>query len=121
MRFAGELRDPFKNRQIPFYYLSELGRSETIRGFTRGRFRDRDMVLGSLEYIYPIWEKMNAHLFFDTGTVASNIFRYFDTADLKNGYGIGFSVWDNEGILGNFTVAHSSDRFRFYLDLNVSL
>jgi hypothetical protein len=121
VRFAGELRDPFKNRQIPFFYLSELGRSETIRGFTRGRFRDRDMILGSVEYIYPIWERINAHLFFDTGTVSPNILKYFDTAGLKNGYGIGFSVWDNEGILGNFATAHSSDGFRFYLDLNVSL
>lgn len=121
VRLAGELIDPFKDHQIPFYYLSELGRSETIRGFTRGRFRDRDMVLGSLEYIYPIWERINAHLFFDTGTVSPNILKYFNTSNLKNGYGIGFSVWNNEGILGSLAVAHSRDGFRFYLDLNVSL
>lgn len=121
LRIAGEFTEPFKDRLIPFYYLSELGRSETVRGFTRGRFRDKDMVLGSIEYIYPIWEKINAHLFFDTGTVASDIFKQFDTSRLKNGYGVGFSLWNEEGVLGDFAVAHSKEGFRFYLELNIHL
>jgi outer membrane protein assembly factor BamA len=121
LRLAGELAEPFKNSQIPFYYLSELGRSETVRGFARGRFRDKDMVLGSIEYIYPIWEPVNAHLFWDMGTVASDIFKDFETSKLKNGYGIGFTAWDNEGTIGDFRIAYSTEGFRFYLDLNISL
>lgn len=121
LRLAGEFTESFRNRQTPFYYLSEMGRSETIRGFARGRFRGKDMVLGSIEYIYPIWAKINAHLFFDTGTVASDMFKDFDTSNLKNGYGIGFSMWNNEEVLSDFTIAHSKEGFRFYLELNISL
>lgn len=121
LRLAGEFADPFNNRSIPFYYLSELGRSETVRGFNRGRFRDNDMVLGSVEYIYPIWQKINAHLFFDSGTVASDMFKDFDSSNLKNGYGIGFSMWNYEEVLSDFTIAHSNEGFRFYLELNISL
>jgi len=44
LRLAGEITEPFSDREVPFYYLSELGRGETIRGFSRGRFRARDTV-----------------------------------------------------------------------------
>ena len=58
LRFAFERTKPLSGKKVPFYYLSELGETETIRGFKRGRFRDNDMVLGSLEYRYPIWREL---------------------------------------------------------------
>lgn len=118
LRLAAEFTDTFGNRQIPFYYLSEIGRSETVRGFDRGRLRDKDMALGSVEYIYPIWEMIRAHLFFDTGTVAPNILKDFDKRNLKNGYGIAFSFRNEAGVATDFTIGHSRDGFRFYLSLD---
>ena len=41
LRVAAETTEKFSGETIPFYYLSELGESETIRGFKRGRFRDK--------------------------------------------------------------------------------
>ena len=49
-RIAAERTQAIDNREIPFYRLCELGRKESIRGFTRGRFRDLDMLMGSIEY-----------------------------------------------------------------------
>lgn len=121
LRFAGEFTEDIKGRLIPFYYLSELGRSETIRGFARGRFRDKDMVLGSVEYSYPIWTIINAQLFLDAGTVSHNVFKYFDISDLKYGYGVAFQLWNEEGVMSDFTIAHSEEGFRFYLGINKSL
>ena len=56
LRLAGEFTRSLDDGDIPFYMLSELGRGETVRGFERGRFRDHDLILGALEYRYPIWD-----------------------------------------------------------------
>ncbi|MFZ0391039.1 MAG: BamA/TamA family outer membrane protein, partial [Calditrichia bacterium] len=118
LRVAGELTGQFQDRSIPFYYLSEIGRSETVRGFTRGRFRDKDMILGSIEYRYPVWNIINTYFFLDEGTVANNIFKDLSAKNLKQGYGIGFQMWDAEGVLMDFTIARSREGMRFYLELN---
>jgi outer membrane protein assembly factor BamA len=123
LRLAGEMTEPFSNKAVPFYHLSELGRSETVRGFSRGRFRDRDMILGSAEYYYPVWQgrgnAADAFLFIDAGQVARDIVEDFDPDDLQVGFGGGlrFSTALNESM--RVMVAKSKERFRFYLDLNL--
>ena len=92
-----------------------------MRGFARGRFRDKDMVLSSIEYIYPIWQIINTQLFFDVGTVSHNVFKELNSDDLKYGYGVGFQLWNAEGVTSEFSVANSEDGIRFYLGINKSL
>ena len=118
LRLAGEITEPFSDREVPFYYLSELGRGETIRGFSRGRFRARDMVLGSLEYRYPIWAKADAILFVDVGQVAEDIFNDLSTDNFEVGYGGGVRIWGKEGLVTSFVIGKSSDGFRVYFGLN---
>lgn len=122
-RLAGETTEPLSDKAVPFYYLSELGRSETVRGFNRGRFRDSDMILGSVEYYYPIWHSranaVDAFLFLDAGQVAHDILEDFYSDDLQVGFGGGirFSGELSEAI--RVMVGKSKERFRFYLDLNL--
>ena len=117
-RLAGEVTEPFSDREIPFYYLGELGRGETIRGFSRGRFRDRDMVLASLEYRYPIRRRLDAMLFVDVGQVAFDIFSDLSTDDFEVGYGGGIRIWGAEGLVSMFVIGKSRDEFRIYFGLN---
>lgn len=121
-RFAGEMTEPFSNKTVPFYYLSELGRSETIRGFRRGRFRDLDMVLGSVEYYYPVWQRLNntidTFLFVDAGQVARDITKDFDSNDLQIGIGGGFRLLGSEGETLRIMLTRSKEQFRFYFILN---
>ncbi len=118
LRVAGELTRPLSDREIPFYYLSELGRQETIRGFSRGRFRDRDMVLASVEYHYPVWRMINAMLFVDVGHVADDVFNDLSRDNFEFGYGGGIQVWGSEKLTTTFFVGKSQDELRFYFNLN---
>ncbi len=118
LRLAGEINEPLSDGDIPFYYLSELGRQETIRGFSRGRFRDQDMVLASLEYRYPIWHVVDTMLFVDVGQVAHDIFNDLSQDNFEFGYGGGFRVWGDEGLISTFLIGKSRDGFRFYFTLN---
>ncbi len=122
LRIAGEMTVPFTGRTAPFYYLSELGTRETIRGFKRGRFRDMDMILGSIEYYYPIRKTaqnpLDTFLFLDVGQVSHDIFRDFDDDYLQVCGGIGLRLYDRENEIIRFMMGRSKEQFRVYLTLN---
>jgi outer membrane translocation and assembly module TamA len=95
-----------------------LGRRETIRGFTRGRFRDNDMLLASLEYRYPIWHYFDAVLFVDAGQVSPDIAETFALDRFEFGFGGGIRVRTNRGLILKLEIGFSRDRTRFYGVLN---
>jgi len=123
LRIAAEITEPKEDLQIPFYYLSELGRRETIRGFRRGRFRDEDLILSSLEYRYPVMIRDNfelgvdALLFVDAGQVASDIFRQFSMKEFHVGFGGGLRIYSKNGRIFQILAGKSSDGLRFYIGL----
>lgn len=123
LRIATEITRTYKNGQIPFYYLSELGRRETIRGFPRGRFRDNDMILGSLEYRFPLMKRgekqmgLDAVYFIDAGQVSQDIFNNFSLKDFHVGFGGGVRLYSRNGFILQMVLGKSKDGFRFYLVL----
>ncbi|MBZ0264622.1 BamA/TamA family outer membrane protein [bacterium] len=130
LRIAGEMTREYDNGTIPFYYLSELGSTETIRGFERGRLRDRDMMLVSAEYRYPVWrnwERAGADffLFMDAGQVSHDLYSskgllenssFFK--DFRQGFGFGLRVWNEDDLLFRTMAGWSKDGWRLYLTLN---
>jgi len=119
LRIAGEMTEPVSSREIPFYYLSELGRNGTIRGFERGRFRDRDMVLGTVEYHYPIWLLgIDALLFIDAGKVTQDIFNDNSENNFNVSYGTGIRFWNREGLVSKLEIGWSADGMRIHFGLN---
>ena len=107
-----------KRKKIPFYYLSELGEQETIHGFTRGRFRDKDLILGSIEYRYPIWRAIDAGFFIDVGQVSENIFENFSRNDFHTGFGCSLSFWGHNRTIAQLTMGKSREITRYYLSVN---
>ncbi|HDY89642.1 MAG TPA: hypothetical protein ENH82_16210 [bacterium] len=122
LRVATETAEEFSGKKIPFFYLSELGTEETIRGFTRGRFYDKDILLGSVEYNYPVWRDLiDAGLFVDAGKVSRNIFKEFSFNDLHFGYGGFLNIWGKDKIQAQVMVGRSQDRTRYYFNWNKKL
>lgn len=118
LRVAGEITEPFFDNKIPFYYFGELGEEETIRGYIRGRFRDQDMLLGSIEYRYPIWRLMDASIFIDAGQVSQNIFKKLSRYDFHIGYGGSLNLWGDDRLMAQLTIGRSEDMTRFYFSMN---
>ena len=104
--------------KVPFYYLSELGVSTTIRGYDRGRFRDLDMVLGSAEYRIPIWRTIDFTTFVDAGQVANDIFNDFQFRDLRFGFGGGLRLYSSKNLVATILAAFSREKFRLLFTLN---
>ncbi len=119
LNIGGEVTESVPDKAVPFYYLSQLGKKETIRGFERGRYRDKDAVWGSLEYRYPIrMPSLDFLLFVDAGQVADDIFEEFSLDHLKPGFGGGLRIWTEKSLVTRMELGKSKDGFRFYFILN---
>lgn len=123
VRLAAEKSLPLPDRGIPFHQLSELGRDGTVRGYTRGRFRDRDAVYGALEYRWPIWtphfkRAVEFLLFADGGQVGRSLPADFDAGLLKFGFGTGIRYYGADGLISKLELGASGERIRFYFSLN---
>jgi hypothetical protein len=56
---------------VPFYLMSTLGGSDTLRGYSSWRFRDRHAALGTAEFRWmPNRNLLDVALFYDAGMVA---------------------------------------------------
>ncbi len=124
IRVASEITRPIKGEDIPFYYLSKLGRRTTIRGYFRGRFHDRDSMLVSLEYHYPLIKRpqylprIYALLFVDWGKVSPNIFKDKLLGNYHRSLGVGFRIYVRKERNIQFILAKSEDGFRIHFVLN---
>ena len=118
LRLAGEIRRPLQGRRVPFFYLSELGRSETIRGFNQGRFRDNDMILGSIEYRYPVWRTISSVIFMDAGQVTNDMMTELRGDHFACGYGFGVRIQSRDRLFLRSDIAFSKDGFRLYVNVN---
>ncbi len=118
LRLAGEITRPLANGdRIPFFYLAELGERETIRGFDRGRFRDRDNFIAALEYRIPFWHHLDWFWLIDAGQVAPDIVTDLSIRKLQFSFGAGMRFFNDDGgaVVGQFAV--SKDRLRVYLHM----
>ena len=101
--------EPVGDREIPFYELNILDVDHGLRGFERGRFRDRGRMNFNVEWRYPVWERLTGTLFFDTGRV----FRHY--SDISNGDfqysgGVGFRFATTRQFAFRLQIAISDDR-----------
>ncbi|MCS6820823.1 MAG: hypothetical protein NZ551_03045 [Microscillaceae bacterium] len=70
---------------------AELGDDAIMRGYYRGRYRDRNYIAFQVEYRFPVWKFIGANAFVGTGSVAREISEF--TNWLPNfGVGVRFMV-----------------------------
>jgi outer membrane protein assembly factor BamA len=101
--------------RVPFYNLAYLGGIENIRGYTRGRFRDRGALSGGITYKYPIWRVVDGTLFYESG-------RTFHALDeiafdhWASSVGFGLRVWVPDGLVFEQLVARSDEELRLLVN-----
>ncbi len=122
LRGASEMTQALEGSATPFYHLAEVGSYGTVRGFTRGRFRDNDYVIATAEYRYPVWipwaKIVDAVVFVDGGQVTHDIFEDTKLSDWQIGYGGGFRFYNTTNLIAKTEIAFSDESVRFYFSLN---
>lgn len=101
---AWTFQERTQGNEIPFYRLASLDVNSPLRGFDRGRFRDRGSVVFNVELRYPLWDIVDGTVFFDTGRVFDGI-KHFTFKDFKFSGGGGLRVTVNKYYLFKLEVA----------------
>lgn len=96
-----------RDDDAPFTELPRLGGSAVLRGYRSNRFRDKLATVATVEYRWPMHQLITAHLFVESGKVAST----YDAL-----LGAGFSEHWHVGYGGGVAV-HTTDRLRLRLDV----
>lgn len=112
---------PTDTPELPFYLFSELGGLDDLRAYRTGRLRDNDAALAAVDYRYPIWDVMDAFIFFEAGHVFNKIGEDFRLSGWRTSYGLGFQIWHPESVLFKTQIAIGAEGVRFYFDLGTQL
>ncbi|NIV91833.1 BamA/TamA family outer membrane protein [candidate division KSB1 bacterium] len=122
LRFRTEITDNIGQNKIPFFRLGALGGSEILRGYRSVRFRDKDLMLGGIEYIWPIHAMASVYGFFEEGRVFTDVFDDFTFNDFKYSVGGGFRIKAPDGTLtAILEFGKSDEQFRINFVLNRDL
>ena len=103
----------------PFQMLSRLGGQDLMRGFYRGRYRDKNMVVVQMEYRLPVWWRFGLVGFVGVGDVTDNM-AYFSVDTLKTcvGLGIRFRISPEEKMNVRLDIGFSKEYTGVYFSLN---
>ena len=97
LRGLVSMSDAVSGGDVPFYYQRTLGGPDDLRGLSRFRLRDRNLLLLQAEYRWEIFTAMDGAIFYDAGKVASRR-EDLDLKDLETDYGIGFRFGTRNGV-----------------------
>jgi len=106
--------DNSNSLSTPFNLISQLGGSSGLRGYSRGRFIDNDLVLASVEWRYPIWKVIDGFVFLDEGRVYDEITDSRVFKNWKYSAGVGFRVWNVQEVSFSSTFAFSDEGSKIY-------
>lgn len=74
-------------KNVPFYFLNQLGSDQMMRGYYSGRFRDRELLAAQLEYRWLFFPRFGVAAFAGAGQVFGQ--QAFAIDQFKPNYGFG--------------------------------
>jgi len=82
----------------PFQMLSLLGGQNLMRGYYKGRYRDKNMIALQMEYRIPVWWRLGLVGFIGYGDVADELSHFkFGGFKYSRGWGIRYKISREEG------------------------
>ncbi|OJJ14033.1 hypothetical protein BKI52_44410 [marine bacterium AO1-C] len=94
----------------PYSQLSALGGPTIMRGYVRGRYREKHHLAMQAEYRFPVWRKFGMAVFGGLGDVHNKVMN-FNSTDLKGSYGVGlrFSILPKDRVNLRLDYGRGSD------------
>ncbi|MBB1317098.1 BamA/TamA family outer membrane protein [Shewanella sp. SR43-4] len=113
---AWQVQGHLTSGDVPWNLLPDLGGSDAMRGYIRGRYRDEQMMMGQVEYRLPIFQRYGMVFWGSVGSVAPKVSELTDT--LLTAYGTGFRFKIKDNINLRFDVGVGENDTNFYLNVN---
>ena len=107
-RFA----DPIGPGEVPFTELAALGEQALLmQGFLRGQLRGRSAVASTLEYLYPVWTRLDGRLHISVGNVFDEHLAGFAPERLRLSFGVGIATAGDPDSAMQLTIAAGTAPF----------
>ena len=103
--------------KAPFFSLCSLGNSRDLRGYEYGRYSDRRMWTGQVEYRRQLPKRLGFVLFGGAGAVAHELGDFFSNTRPSAGGGLRFTLAKRTGINLRFDVAVGQDGPAWYVSM----
>jgi outer membrane protein assembly factor BamA len=113
---AWQVQGHLTSGDVPWNLLPDLGGSNAMRGYIRGRYRDEQMMMGQVEYRLPVFQRYGMVFWGAVGSVAPKVSELTDT--LLTAYGTGFRFRIKDNINLRFDVGVGENETNFYLNVN---
>lgn len=113
---AWQVQGHFTDGDVPWNMLPDLGGSNAMRGYIKGRYRDEQMMMGQVEYRLPIFQRYGMVFWGAVGSVAPHVSDL--TEELLTSYGTGFRFNIKDNINLRFDVGVGENETNFYLNVN---
>jgi hypothetical protein len=113
---AWQVQSHFTDGDVPWNLLPDLGGSNAMRGYIKGRYRDAQMMMGQVEYRLPIFQRYGMVFWGAVGSVAPQISALTDELLASYGTGFRFKVKDNINL--RLDVGVGKNETNFYLNVN---
>jgi outer membrane protein assembly factor BamA len=103
---------------VPFLNLAQMGGEYTMRGYFRGRYRDKNLLVFQAEYRVPVVWRLGLVGFVGFGNVAER-FNQLDLGSLKScyGFGIRYLFSKTEKIQLRFDIGFGEGSTGFYASI----
>ena len=113
---AWQVQGKFTDGDVPWNMLPDLGGSSAMRGYIKGRYRDKQMMMGQVEYRLPIFQRYGMVFWGGVGSVASKVSDLNE--ELMTSYGTGFRFKIKDNINLRLDVGVGENETNFYLNVN---
>ncbi|QYJ94275.1 BamA/TamA family outer membrane protein [Shewanella spartinae] len=113
---AWQVQGHFTSGDVPWNMLPDLGGSSAMRGYIKGRYRDKQMMMGQVEYRLPIFQRYGMVFWGGVGSVADKVSDLND--ELLTSYGTGFRLKIKDNINLRLDVGVGENETNFYLNVN---
>lgn len=107
------LTDTNPGQSVPFFMMHEVGGADSLRGYREFRFRDRNLIVMNLEYLWEAFSGLDMAIFGDAGKVASRR-RDIDLSDLESDVGFGFRFNSIKSVFLRIDIGFSQEGTRFF-------
>lgn len=118
-RVRYEKTHPPNGDYVPFYEVATLGGPDDLRGYANDRFRDEGSLFATVEYRYPVFDILDAVVFYDTGQVFQR-YDEIDPADFHHDVGAGLRVYGRSSVAGRLEVAYSPEGVRLLAQIGTT-
>ncbi|MCK8045903.1 outer membrane protein assembly factor [Shewanella sp. 1CM18E] len=113
---AWQVQGHFTDGDVPWNMLPDIGGSGAMRGYIKGRYRDKQMMMGQVEYRLPFFQRYGMVFWGGVGSVADKMSDLNE--ELLTSYGTGFRFKIKDNINLRLDIGVGENETNFYLNVN---